>query len=126
MARPRLLHTMLRVGNLDRALDFYVGMLGMTLLRRQDFPEGRFTLAFVGFAPEQTGAVIELTHNWDITRYEPGTAYGISPSACPISAPSPPRPQRAAPGWCARPARCKAIPAKRSPSSPIPMATASN
>lgn len=76
MARPRLLHAMLRVGNLDRALDFYVGMLGMTLLRRQDFLEGRFTLAFVGFAPEQTGAVIELTHNWDATRYEPGTAFG--------------------------------------------------
>ena len=76
MAQPRLLHTMLRVGDLGRALDFYVGILGMNLLRRQDFPEGRFTLAFVGFAPEQAGAVIELTHNWDIASYEPGTAYG--------------------------------------------------
>lgn len=76
MAQPRLLHTMLRVGNLDRALDFYVGMLGMTLLRQQDFLEGRFTLAFVGFAPERTGAVIELTHNWDTASYEPGSAYG--------------------------------------------------
>jgi len=67
---------MLRVADLERALDFYVGTLGMRLLRRQDFPEGRFTLAFVGYAPEQSGAVIELTHNWDVTAYETGTAYG--------------------------------------------------
>jgi lactoylglutathione lyase len=76
MAQPRLLHTMLRVGDLDRALDFYTGTLGMTLLRRQDFPGDRFTLAFVGYGPERRSAVIELTHNWDTAAYEGGTAYG--------------------------------------------------
>ncbi len=76
MTHPRLLHTMLRVANLDRALDFYVDTLGMQLLRRQEFSEGRFTLAFVGFAPERTGTVIELTHNWDTAAYDQGTAYG--------------------------------------------------
>lgn len=76
MTHARLLHTMLRVADLDASLDFYIGTLGMTLLRRQDFPEGRFTLAFVGFAHERSGAVIELTHNWDTAAYELGTAYG--------------------------------------------------
>jgi lactoylglutathione lyase len=72
----RILHTMLRVGNLDRAIQFYTEVLGMTLLRRHDYPEGRFTLAFVGYGPESEGAVIELTHNWDTDRYEIGTGYG--------------------------------------------------
>lgn len=76
--RPtRILHTMLRVGNLQRALDFYIGALGMRLLRRQDYPSGRFTLAFVGYGEEDDGTVLELTHNWD--RGEPyalGEAYG--------------------------------------------------
>ena len=72
----RLLHTMIRVGNLDRSLDFYTRLLGMTLLRRKDFPEGRFTLAFVGYGPEDSNAVIELTHNWDTTEYELGTGFG--------------------------------------------------
>jgi len=72
----RLLHTMIRVGNLDRSLDFYTRLLGMTLLRRKDFPEGRFTLAFVGYGPEDANAVIELTHNWDTTEYELGTGFG--------------------------------------------------
>ena len=72
----RLLHTMLRVGNLDRSLAFYTEVLGMQLLRRQDYPEGRFTLAFVGYGPESEGAVIELTHNWDTASYEQGNAFG--------------------------------------------------
>ncbi|WP_085317001.1 lactoylglutathione lyase [Derxia lacustris] len=72
----RMLHTMLRVGDLDRSLAFYTGVLGMTLLRRQDFPDGRFTLAFVGYGPEDSNTVIELTHNWDTPSYELGAAYG--------------------------------------------------
>ncbi len=72
----RILHTMLRVGDLDRSLHFYTGILGMRLLRRTDYPAGKFTLAFVGFADEKDGAVIELTHNWGVDRYEPGTGYG--------------------------------------------------
>lgn len=72
----RFLHTMLRVGDLDRALAFYTDVLGMRLLRRQDYPEGRFTLAFVGYQDEAEGAVLELTHNWDTASYELGNAYG--------------------------------------------------
>lgn len=72
----RLLHTMLRVGDLDRSLAFYTEVLGMRLLRRQDYPEGKFTLAFVGYQDEAEGAVIELTHNWGVESYELGTAYG--------------------------------------------------
>lgn len=71
-----LLHTMLRVRDLDVALAFYVGKLGMRLLRRQDFPEGRFTLAFVGYAAESESAVLELTENWEVHEYELGSAYG--------------------------------------------------
>ncbi len=72
----RLLHTMLRVGDLDRSIAFYTDVLGMTLLRRKDYPDGRFTLAFVGYQPESEGAVLELTHNWDTTAYDLGTGYG--------------------------------------------------
>jgi len=72
----RLLHTMIRVGNLERSLTFYTEVLGMKLLRRKDYPEGRFTLAFVGYQPESEGAVIELTHNWDTTEYDLGNGYG--------------------------------------------------
>jgi lactoylglutathione lyase len=72
----RLLHTMLRVGDLDRSLKFYTELLGMKLLRREDYPEGRFTLAFVGYTDESEGAVIELTHNWDTKSYDLGTGYG--------------------------------------------------
>ncbi|MFO0645750.1 MAG: lactoylglutathione lyase [Polyangiales bacterium] len=72
----KILHTMLRVGDLDRAIAFYTGVLGMTLLRRNDYPEGRFTLAFVGYGPESEGAVIELTHNWDTARYDLGNGFG--------------------------------------------------
>lgn len=72
----RLLHTMLRVGNLEKSLQFYTDVLGMQLLRRNDYPEGRFTLAFVGYGPEETHSVLELTHNWDTSAYELGNAYG--------------------------------------------------
>lgn len=72
----RILHTMLRVADLERSLAFYIDVLGMQLLRRTDYPEGKFTLAFVGFTDEASGAVIELTHNWGVERYELGNAYG--------------------------------------------------
>lgn len=72
----RILHTMLRVGDLERSLAFYTGILGMQLLRRHEYPEGRFTLAFVGYGPESEGAVLELTHNWDTAAYELGAGYG--------------------------------------------------
>lgn len=72
----RLLHTMLRVGDLDRSLLFYTDVLGMRLLRRKDYPEGKFTLAFVGYQDESEGAVIELTHNWDTHKYDLGNGYG--------------------------------------------------
>ena len=72
----RMLHTMLRVGNLETSLQFYTGVLGMQLLRKQDFPDGRFTLAFVGYGPEDSNTVLELTHNWDTSSYELGNAYG--------------------------------------------------
>jgi lactoylglutathione lyase len=76
MDHARLLHTMLRVRDLQRSLAFYVDRLGMRLLRRQDFPQGRFTLAFVGYHDEERGAVIELTHNWDDRTYALGSAFG--------------------------------------------------
>jgi len=72
----RILHTMLRVGDLDRSLRFYCDMLGMRLLRRNDYPGGRFTLAFVGYGSEEDTAVLELTHNWDTERYQLGDAFG--------------------------------------------------
>ena len=72
----RILHTMLRVGDLDRALDFYTKVLGMRLLRRKDYPGGRFTNVFVGYGDEASAAVIELTHNWDTRTYDLGSGYG--------------------------------------------------
>ncbi|MBL8466204.1 lactoylglutathione lyase [Methyloversatilis discipulorum] len=72
----RILHTMLRVGNLDRSIDFYTNVLGMRELRRKDYPDGKFTLAFVGYQDEADGAVLELTHNWDTDKYDLGNAYG--------------------------------------------------
>lgn len=72
----RILHTMLRVGNLDRSIDFYTSVLGMRELRRKDYPDGKFTLAFVGYQDEADGAVLELTHNWDTDKYDLGNAYG--------------------------------------------------
>ena len=72
----RILHTMLRVGDLERSLGFYTQVLGMRLLRRHEYPEGKFTLAFVGYGDEKDAAVLELTHNWGVERYEIGTAFG--------------------------------------------------
>ncbi len=67
---------MLRVGDLDKSLRFYIEVLGMKLLRRKDYPSGRFTLAFVGYGKESENTVLELTHNWDTTHYECGEGYG--------------------------------------------------
>lgn len=72
----RLLHAMLRVGDLERSLAFYTGALGMKLLRREEYPSGRFTLAFVGYGEESASPVIELTCNWDRDQYEHGSAFG--------------------------------------------------
>ena len=72
----RVLHTMIRVGDLDRSIKFYTEVLGMQLLRRKDYPDGKFTLAFVGYGPESEGAVIELTHNWDTDHYDLGNGFG--------------------------------------------------
>ncbi len=72
----RILHTMLRVADLEKSLAFYRDVLGMKLLRRKDYPEGKFTLAFVGYGDEERAAVIELTHNWEIAKYDPGNAFG--------------------------------------------------
>jgi len=72
----RLLHTMLRVGNLEQSIAFYTEVLGMRLLRKDDFPSGKFTLAFVGYGDEATGSVIELTHNWETTAYDLGNGFG--------------------------------------------------
>ena len=72
----RILHTMLRVGDLDRSIDFYTNVLGMKLLRRKDYPGGKFTLAFVGYDSEDRSAVLELTYNWGVDKYEVGSGYG--------------------------------------------------
>ena len=72
----RLLHTMIRVGDLQRSIGFYTGVLGMKLLRQKEYPDGRFTLAFVGYGDEGETAVLELTHNWDTAAYDVGNGYG--------------------------------------------------
>ncbi len=76
MSKPRVLHTMLRVGDLDRSIQFYTEVMGMELLRKHENSEYEYTLAFVGFGDEQEGAVIELTYNWGTSEYEQGTAFG--------------------------------------------------
>lgn len=72
----RLLHTMIRTGDLDRSIAFYTQVLGMSLLRRKDYPDGKFTLAFVGYGDEREHSVIELTYNWGVEKYELGTGFG--------------------------------------------------
>ena len=72
----RIMHTMIRVGDLQRSIDFYTKVLGMHELRRKDYPEGRFTNVFVGYGDERANAVLELTHNWDTRAYELGTGFG--------------------------------------------------
>lgn len=72
----RILHTMIRVTDLDSSIKFYTDVLGMTLLRQKDYPEGKFTLAFVGYGDEKDESVIELTHNWGTNHYETGNAFG--------------------------------------------------
>ena len=72
----RVLHTMIRVGDLDRSIRFYADVLGMKLLRKKDYPDGKFTLAFVGYGPESEHAVIELTYNWDTHQYNLGNGFG--------------------------------------------------
>ncbi|WP_439133955.1 lactoylglutathione lyase [Pseudomaricurvus sp.] len=72
----RLLHTMLRVGDLKASIDFYTNIMGMDLLRQKDHPDGKFTLAFLGYGKESENTVLELTHNWDTDSYDLGTAYG--------------------------------------------------
>ena len=72
----RLLHTMIRVGNLDKSINFYTDTLGMKLLRQKDYPDGKFTLAFVGYGNEQDNSVIELTYNWDTDHYDLGSGFG--------------------------------------------------
>jgi len=72
----RVLHTMLRVGNLERSIGFYTGVLGMRLLRQHDYPDGKFTLAFVGYGPESEQAAIELTYNYGIDHYDQGSGFG--------------------------------------------------
>jgi len=72
----RILHTMIRVGDLERSIRFYTEVLGMSVLRRRDYPEGRFTLVFVGYGPETEQAVIELTYNYGVERYDQGSGFG--------------------------------------------------
>ncbi len=76
LAGARMLHTMIRVYDLDKSIDFYTRLLGMKLLRRKDYPDGKFTLAFVGYGEEADHTVIELTHNWEHEPYELGTGFG--------------------------------------------------
>lgn len=78
----RLLHTMLRVGDLEKSIEFYTQVLGMKLLRKEDFPEGKFTLAFVGYGDEATHSVIELTYNYGVDAYDLGKGYGHIALGC--------------------------------------------
>lgn len=78
----KILHTMLRVGDLDKSINFYTQAFGMKLLRRHDYPDGRFTLAFIGYGDEEHNSVIELTHNWDTSSYDLGTGFGHIALGC--------------------------------------------
>jgi lactoylglutathione lyase len=78
----RILHTMLRVGNLQKSIDFYTHVLGMTLLRQQDYPEGNFTLAFIGYGDEASNTAIELTYNYGVDHYDLGNGYGHIALGC--------------------------------------------
>ena len=82
----RILHTMIRVGDLDRSIAFYTEVMGMQLIRRKDYPDGKFTLAFVGYGDESDGAVIELTYNWGTDSYDPGDGFGHIAIAVPDAA----------------------------------------
>jgi len=83
MNAPRFLHTMIRVKDLQKSLDFYTGLLGMDLLRQKDYPDGKFTLAFVGYAPESEQTAIELTYNWDRDEdYALGDSFGHLAVGC--------------------------------------------
>ena len=94
----RLLHTMLRVGNLEQSLNFYTEVLGMKLLRQKDYPEGRFTLAFVGYGEESDSTVLELTHNWEMPTATSPSKWTMPPPCATKSAPK-------AAKSCAKPAR---------------------
>ncbi len=72
----RILHTMIRVGDLEKSITFYTEVLGMQILRKKNYPDGRFTLVFLGYGPETENAVIELTHNWDTKSYDLGNGFG--------------------------------------------------
>ncbi|MFV0489879.1 MAG: VOC family protein, partial [Vibrio fluvialis] len=76
MSNNRILHTMLRVGDLDRSIEFYTQVMGMKLLRKNENAEYKYTLAFLGYGDESEGAVIELTYNWGVESYDMGNAYG--------------------------------------------------
>ena len=82
----RMLHTMLRVGDLERSIQFYTEVLGMEVLRREEYPDGKFSLAFVGYGDEESNAVIELTYNWGTDSYDLGNAYGHLAIAVPDAA----------------------------------------
>lgn len=72
----QILHTMIRVGNLERSIEFYTDVLGMGLIRQKDYPEGKFTLAFLGYGPESENAALELTYNWGKSSYDIGSGFG--------------------------------------------------
>ncbi|KAA0444622.1 MAG: lactoylglutathione lyase [Candidatus Thioglobus sp.] len=72
----RILHTMLRVADLNKSIEFYTKILGMDLLRKKDYPQGKFTLAFLGYAPEKEAAALELTYNWEQGDYQIGNGFG--------------------------------------------------
>jgi len=82
----RMLHTMIRVGNMERSIQFYTEVLGMKRLRQEEYPDGKFSLAFVGYGGEENNTVIELTHNWDTDSYDLGSGYGHIAIAVPDAA----------------------------------------